>query len=116
MSVNIHDSAYELSNAIRESDDYFTLKKLYAEVNSDDVAKGLFQNFRKIQMDLQQMQMMGQDIGENDIMRAQQIAAEAQQNEKIAHLMQAEERMSMVIMELNQIIMKPLEELYGPVG
>jgi cell fate (sporulation/competence/biofilm development) regulator YlbF (YheA/YmcA/DUF963 family) len=27
--------------------------------------------------------------------------------------MQAEQRMSMIIGELNQVIMKPLEELYG---
>lgn len=27
--------------------------------------------------------------------------------------MQAEQRMSMIIGELNQLIMKPLEELYG---
>ncbi|MCY7800123.1 hypothetical protein MOB23_12130, partial [Bacillus haynesii] len=32
---------------------------------------------------------------------------------KISQLMEAEQRMSMLIAELNKIIMKPLEELYG---
>lgn len=114
MTVNIHDSAYELEKAIRNSDDYQTLKKLYDEVNADVITKGLFLNFRNMQLDLQQKQMMGQEIGEDDIANAQKVVAEVQQNEKIAKLMQAEERMSMVITELNQIILKPLNELYGP--
>jgi cell fate (sporulation/competence/biofilm development) regulator YlbF (YheA/YmcA/DUF963 family) len=36
-----------------------------------------------------------------------------QQHDKIAQLMAAEQRLSMVVTELNKIIMKPLEEMYG---
>jgi cell fate (sporulation/competence/biofilm development) regulator YlbF (YheA/YmcA/DUF963 family) len=116
MAVNIHDSAYDLEKAIRNSDDYKNLKSLYDAVNSDEVTKSLFQSFRNMQLDLQQKQMMGQEISEADVAEAQKVVAEVQQNEKIAQLMQAEERMSTVITELNQIILKPLEELYGAVG
>ena len=113
MAVNLFDSAYALETAIRQSDEYTALKNAYNAVNADPVAKQMFDQFRQMQMNLQQKQMMGQNISEQEVQQAQATVAQVQQNEKIAHLMQAEQRMSMIIGELNQIIMKPLEELYG---
>jgi cell fate (sporulation/competence/biofilm development) regulator YlbF (YheA/YmcA/DUF963 family) len=112
MSVNLYDAAYALEKAIRQSEEYTQLQQMYSEVNADPEAKGMFDNFRQIQMNLQQKQMMGQEISEQEIQQAQATVAVVQQNEKISRLMQAEQRMSMIIGELNQIIMKPLEELY----
>ncbi|AGX03267.1 MULTISPECIES: YlbF family regulator [Bacillaceae] len=113
MAVNLHDSAYELEKAIRQSDEYTNLKKIYDEVNSDESARTMFENFRNIQMELQQKQMSGQEISQEEVEQAQKTVALVQQHETISKLMEAEQRMSMAITELNQIIMKPLEELYG---
>ncbi|MDQ1004217.1 cell fate (sporulation/competence/biofilm development) regulator YlbF (YheA/YmcA/DUF963 family) [Neobacillus niacini] len=113
MSVNLYDAAYALEKAIRQSDEYKQLQQMYHEVNADPAAKNMFDQFRQIQMNLQQKQMMGQEISEQEVQQAQSTVSVVQQNEKIARLMQAEQRMSMIIGELNQLIMKPLEELYG---
>jgi cell fate (sporulation/competence/biofilm development) regulator YlbF (YheA/YmcA/DUF963 family) len=113
VAVNLYDSAYALETAIRQSDEYLQLQQAYKEVNAEPTAKQMFDRFRKIQMDLQQKQMMGQDISEQEIQQAQSTVGLVQQNEKIARLMQAEQRMSMVIGEINKVIMKPLEDLYG---
>lgn len=111
--ANLYDAAYEMEKAIRGSAEYAQLIQSYNEVNSDESAKRMFENFRKIQMDLQQKQMMGQDISQAEVEQAQKTVALVQQNPKIAKLMEAEQRMSMIIAELNRIIMKPLEDLYG---
>lgn len=113
MAVNLYDSAHALEAAIRQSDEYIALKQAYNEVNADPTAKKMFDQFRQMQMNLQQKQMMGQNISDQEVQQAQATVAQVQQNPKIAHLMQAEQRMSMIIGELNQVIMKPLEELYG---
>jgi cell fate (sporulation/competence/biofilm development) regulator YlbF (YheA/YmcA/DUF963 family) len=113
VGVNLYDTAYALETAIRQSDEYTQLQQAYKEVNADPAAKQMFDQFRQIQMDLQQKQMMGQDISEQEIQQAQSTVGVVQQNEKIARLMQAEQRMSMVIGEMNKVIMKPLEDLYG---
>ena len=113
MAVNVHDAAYALEKAIRQSDEYTQLQQMYNVVNEDPAAKNMFDNFRQIQMNLQQKQMMGQDISEEEVQQAQATVGLVQQNQKIAGLMQAEQRMSQAIGELNQIIMKPLEDLYG---
>lgn len=113
VAVNLYDAAYALETSIRQSDEFVQLKQMYNEVNADPAAKQMFNQFREIQMNLQQKQMMGQNISEAEVQQAQATVAHVQQNEKIARLMQAEQRMSMIIGELNQLIMKPLEELYG---
>ena len=113
MAVNLYDAARELEKVIRQSDEYNQITQAYAEVNADEAAKRMFDSFRQIQMNLQQKQMMGQDITQAEVEQAQKTVALVQQNPKISRLMQAEQRMSMVIGELNQVIMKPLEELYG---
>ncbi|MDP4083952.1 MAG: YlbF family regulator [Bacillota bacterium] len=113
MAVNLYDAAHDLEKVIRESDEYKQLKQAYAEVNVDAQAKQMFDHFRQIQMNIQQKQMMGQDISQPEVEQAQKMVALVQQNDKISKLMQAEQRMSMIIGDLNQVIMKPLEELYG---
>ncbi|WHY78885.1 YlbF family regulator [Neobacillus sp. WH10] len=113
MAVNLYDSAYALETAIRQSAEYAQLQQAYNEVNADPQARPMFDQFRQIQMNLQQKQMMGQDISEQEVQQAQATVGLVQQNQKISRLMEAEQRMSMVIGELNMIIMKPLEDLYG---
>ncbi len=116
MAINLHDSAYELEKAIRNSDEYTALKKNYDEVNADESAKQMFEQFRNMQMQLQQKQMMGQEIQQDEIAQAQILVSNVQKNEKISRLMEAEQRMSNTVNELNQIILKPLEELYGSIN
>jgi cell fate (sporulation/competence/biofilm development) regulator YlbF (YheA/YmcA/DUF963 family) len=116
MAVNLHDAAYALEQTIRESEEYTRLQTTYKEVYSDASTKEMFEKFRDIQMKLQDKQLMGEEITQDELEQAQATVSLVQQNEKIGNLMEAEQRMSVVIADLNQIIMKPLEELYGTEG
>ncbi|MBS4218136.1 YlbF family regulator [Bacillus sp. FJAT-49711] len=113
MATNLYDYAYELEKALRNSSEFQNLKMMYDAVENDPIAKSMFDAFRNVQMQLQQKQMEGRDITEDEIMEAQEIANQVQGNEKVTRLMEAEQQMSMSITELNKIIMKPLDELYG---
>jgi len=115
LAENLYDVAYKLEEALRESEEYKTLKKLYDEVENDESAKRMFENFRDIQLKLQQKQMNGEEITQEEVEQAQKSVQLVQQHEKIAKLMESEQRMSMAIQDLNKIIMKPLEELYGSI-
>ena len=105
-----------MEKAIRNSDEYKLLKKQYDEVNADEPTKQMFEKFRNMQMELQQKQMMGQEIQQDEIAQAQILVSDVQKNEKISKLIEAEQRMSMIITELNQIILKPLDEVYGSIN
>jgi len=115
MANNVYDVAYNLEAAVKESDEFKNLQTLYKEVFADETTKRMFENFRNIQLELQQKQMSGQEITQEEVEQAQKTVAVVQQNEAIAKLMEAEQRMSMMVSELNKIIMKPLEELYSDV-
>ncbi len=110
---NIYDSAYDLEKSIRESDEFKSLKEAYDAVMSDESAKQMFDNFRNTQMELQEKQMQGQEISEEEVEQARKVVETVQQHEDISKLMEQEQRLNLVINEVSQIITKPLEDLYG---
>lgn len=110
---NMYDSAYELEKSIRESDEFKGLKVAFETVMNDANARKTFEDFRDTQMELQQKQMQGQEITEEEVEKARNVVELVQQHEAISKLMEQEQRLNLVINELSQIITKPLEELYG---
>lgn len=114
--TNLYDYAYELEKALRKSTEFQNLKNMYEAVTNDQEAKTLFDEFRNVQMGLQQKQMAGYDITEDEVLEAQEIANRAQENEKVVQLMESEQQLSVTVTELNKIIMKPLEELYSEIS
>ncbi|HEY9576851.1 MAG TPA: YlbF family regulator, partial [Pseudobacillus sp.] len=46
MVANLYDLAYELEKGLRQSEEYRMLKKMYEDVNADEEARGIFENFR----------------------------------------------------------------------
>ncbi|NJH98805.1 YlbF/YmcA family competence regulator [Staphylococcus agnetis] len=113
MAVNLYDYANKLEQALRESDEYKAIKDAYAKVNADENSKKLFGEFRETQLSFQQKQMQGEEISEEDLQKAQEQAQQIEQDQNISELMNAEQKMSQVFQEINQIIVKPLDEIYA---
>ena len=76
-------------------------------------SKEMFDKFRNIQLELQEKQIQGLDITEEEVAEAQEIVGLVQQHEDISRLMEAEQVLNDVINEVSRIITTPLEELYG---
>lgn len=110
---NIYDSAYELEKAIRESEEFKSLKSAYEAVMSDPSAKQMFDDFRDTQMNLQEKQMQGLEITEEEVEKARAVVEAVQEHQDIAKLMEEEQRLNLAINDISRIITKPLEELYG---
>lgn len=111
---NIYDSAYQLEKDLRELPAFTTLTETYNKVKEDPEAWALFQEFASVQQEMQMKQMSGEEFSEDYVQRAQDVANRATTNEEIAAMMNAEQQLSMVIQDINNIIMKPLQELYAP--
>ncbi|MDL4842739.1 YlbF family regulator [Aquibacillus rhizosphaerae] len=111
--ANIYDSAYDLEKAIRSSEEFQDLKQAYDKVMSDESASKMFEDFRNTQIELQQKQMQGQEITEEEVEKAKNVVELVQQHEDISKLMEQEQRLNVLINDVSQIITKPLEELYG---
>lgn len=110
---NIYDHAHELEKSIRTSQEFTDLKEAFETVMNDASAKEMFENFRDTQVKLQEKQMQGEEITEEEVEKARQVVDLVQQHEDIANLMDKEQRLNLVINDISRIITKPLEELYG---
>ncbi|MDT3968415.1 YlbF/YmcA family competence regulator, partial [Staphylococcus saprophyticus] len=108
MAVNLYDHANQLEQALRESDEYQAIQNAYAKVKENQESKDLFDEFRETQLSFQQKQMQGEEIGEEELQKAQEQAQKIENDSNISELMAAEQNMSQVFQEINQIIVKPL--------
>ncbi|PRO64649.1 YlbF family regulator [Alkalicoccus urumqiensis] len=111
--ANPMDKAQELQQELRNSEEFAQLKQLHEDINNDEVAKKMLDNFRGLQMQLQQKQMNGEQISEEEVQQAQQQFEVVQQHEQIMKLMEEEQKMSQMVSEINKVVTQPLEELYG---
>lgn len=110
--INIYNDINKLEAALRQTDEFKVLKDTVEAVRADEEAKKLFTNFRDIQMKLQQKQMAGEELSEDELIYVQKAAQLAQQNYKILAMLEAEMALSKVIEEVNRILVKPIQSLY----
>ncbi|MBB6454655.1 cell fate (sporulation/competence/biofilm development) regulator YlbF (YheA/YmcA/DUF963 family) [Salirhabdus euzebyi] len=110
---NLYDLAYDLEKGLRESAEFQGLKQAYDAVMADEAAKQMFDNFRQTQIVLQQKQMQGEEITEEEIEQARKTVELVQQHPQISKLMEQEQHLNTVINDVSRIITKPLEELYS---
>jgi len=111
--ANLYEYAYMLEKGIRNSGEFATLKQAYENVQANSGAKALFDHFRHLQLKLQEKQVQGLPITEEEAKQAQASMAAAQANPAIVQLINAEQRLSAVLNEINKILVKPIEELYA---
>lgn len=110
--LTIFDEINKFEGKLVNTNEFQTLKEAVDIVRADEEAKTLFTNFRDIQMKLQEKQMNGEELLEDEYMYLQKTAQLAQQNPKILAMLEAEMGLSKIIEELNQIIVKPIQSLY----
>ncbi len=111
--VNVYDTANQLERELREIPEFTSLKTAFEAVKEDEVAFELFVEFQQMQLMLQQKQMTGMPFTEEEEAAAQAMSVRVQENEKIRTLMEKEQALSTLLTDLNQIIMRPVQELYA---
>ncbi|MFC6464756.1 YlbF family regulator [Marinilactibacillus sp. GCM10026970] len=112
MAVNIYDTANQLEREIRETEQFVTLQESFKAVQNDEEASAIFNEFRNVQQVLQQKQMTGQEITEEEAQQAQEISGKIGENEIISGLLEAEKQVGQMIDDINQVVLKPVRELY----
>ena len=110
---NIYDTANQLERDLRDLAEFKTVKASFKAIEADETAKALFDEFRQVNIELQQKQYSGQEITEEDIQKAQELGQKVSENEYIKALMEAEQRLNTIMQDINRIITNPLQELYN---
>ena len=112
MTGNIYDDLNRLEATFRKTTEFAEVQQAVEVVKADEEALALFKNFRKIQLDMQEKQMQGEEIDAEELEYAQKTAQLAQTNEKIMAMLEAEMKLSGLIEEVNRVLMKPVQEIY----
>ncbi|MDZ7834286.1 MAG: YlbF family regulator [Alkalibacterium sp.] len=112
MSVNIYDTANQLEQDLRKTEEFKQLDAAFKAVKEDEEANQVFNEFRQVQQMIQQKQMSGQEITEEEAQQAQEISGKIGENEIITNLLEAEKRVGQMIDDINQTVLKPVRELY----
>ncbi|WP_261806899.1 YlbF family regulator [Lapidilactobacillus luobeiensis] len=110
--TNIYDNANEMATVLRQTPQYAALQAAFGKMKADPIAYGLFQQMQKLQSELQQQQMANQEIGDEDIKKMQDFSAKLMKIDVVTELMNQEREMNGLMDELNQIVSKPITDLY----
>ena len=73
--MQIYDEANALARAIRESEDFRAYRQLRQKIESDETARALLREYKKLQMQLQLAAVAGAEVSNDDTQRFQQIGA-----------------------------------------
>lgn len=112
MSSNLYDTANQLEREIREDAAFQALTASFNRLKENAEAYELFKEFQTFQQEMHQKMMAGEEMSEEDGEKAQALAERVQTEPIISDLMQTEQAFSIVVNDLNRIIMNPLRELY----
>ncbi|MDN6161951.1 MAG: YlbF family regulator [Atopostipes sp.] len=110
--VNIHDTANQLEQDLRETSQYNELKEAHKNVLADEEAAEILNEFQSLQQKLQKKQQAGEEITEEEAQEAQVLPIKMQSNELTKELMEKEQGLNTLLTEVNGIIMKPVQEIY----
>ena len=112
MSENIYDTANQLAKDLSQTDEFKQLEKGFHAVRDNEASSQLFDEFKQIQVSMQQKQMLGQENSEEDVEKLQALAADINQDDNIKALMGYERELNALINELNNNITMPISKLY----
>jgi len=109
---NIYDTANQLEREIRGMEQFQALSASFSKLKEDASAYAVFKEFQEFQLTMQKKVSDGQEMTDEDAEKAQALTEKIQEQSLIADLMQTEQAFSLVLNDLNRIIMTPLRELY----
>lgn len=110
--ADIKESATQVEEALRNTDEYAGLKEAFATVQANEEANGILQEFQGMQSLVYQKQQSGQQVTEEEAAQAQEISQKMTENEITSDLMDKERELNELLNEVNSIIMKPIQEIY----
>lgn len=111
--INIYDNVNAVADNLRETAQYKTLRDAIATVDGEPEAKEVFSRFQQAQGQINQSIQAGSEPDESQISEWQEIANEMEKYDSLKKMLEAEKGLNQLLMEINNIITKPIAELYG---
>lgn len=111
--MTIHDQAHALAKALRESKEVEEITSAMRIINGDPESKRMLEEFRERQTEVQQRMMTGDMPSQEEMEQMEKLFDTLSLNLSIRRLFEAEQNLSVIIQDVNQIISDSLQHLYG---
>lgn len=111
--VNIYDTANQLEREVRELEQFKALEEAFDALQKEEKSFKTFKEFQELQVSLQEKQMSGQEITEDDAKKMQELFMQVQNDDLINVLFEKEQALSQIMNDITAMMMKPVQDLYG---
>lgn len=108
-----YDKAYALARSIRESEEFRSVKALYAKIDQDVHTKRMLKDFRQRERELSLKQLSGEEVGQQELDQLQKLYETITLNPDIKNLFEAEHRLQLLYQDIQKIIFEPFNEIFS---
>ncbi len=112
--TNIYDKAHDLAKSLQESQEVQNITSALQLIETDAESKRMLDDFRTRQMDIQQRIMGGDMPPQEEMEQMEKLFEVLSLNLNIRRLFEAEQRLSVIIQDVNKIISDSLANMYDP--
>ncbi|MBD1373100.1 YlbF family regulator [Hazenella sp. IB182357] len=109
---NPYDYAHHLAKSIRSDKAYIELMQLEEEMKQNAIWKKMMNDFREQQQNLQMIYMQGEQPSPEQEEKVQQLFTAIQAIPTLMHYLQAEERLGILVQDIQKIVMEPINEIF----
>lgn len=102
--MNAYDSAYALAKALKNSQEHTSYCQVRDKLKSNEKALEMFKDMRQKEMELGRKQMAGQELTEAERDQFQNLRDMAMIHSVIKDYLQKEERLHVLMMDIQRII------------
>jgi cell fate (sporulation/competence/biofilm development) regulator YlbF (YheA/YmcA/DUF963 family) len=104
MRVNVYDSAHGLAQAIKASEEFKQYDATKKQVDANEELSKMIKDFEAKQLEIQTKQMMGEDVGSEEMATMQQLYTIMARDPIALQYMEAEMRFSLMMKDVYQIV------------
>ncbi|NLI69687.1 MAG: hypothetical protein GX364_02325 [Firmicutes bacterium] len=107
--MNPYDSAHALAAALKNSTEFADYSKAFHRLKDDSTASSIIEDFYKIQTEIQQLQLEGQEVSAEKEEKYKKMAEIANMNLVVKEYMEAEYRLAVLVGDIQKIIVEAIE-------
>lgn len=116
MAINIYDTVNQLAKELPQTEQYGNVKLAFAALKNDLMAYSTYKKFMDLQSKMRTNQMTGQQPSEDDLKQLEDLAKQMQDMKPVQNLMEAEQALNQLLNDINNSLMKPIEDIYKELG
>lgn len=105
----VYDLAHRLAKRLKESEEYKSYLEIRKKIMKNEKSKEMLQDFQKEQFKLQSKQMTGQELSDEEKEKFKNLSEIINLNQDVKKYMEAEQRISIMLNDLQRILFSELE-------